>query len=148
MAKREIEATGTSSAPPEAVWALLADITTWSTWGAWESTTLQREAPGGGEGVGAVRELRFGRNRSVEELTALEPPQRMAYRLIGGNLPVRDYAAEVTLNPTAQGGTTITWRSSFRSKLPGAGGIVARRLEPFLAETIQRVARAAEARGR
>lgn len=148
MAKREIGATGTSSAPPEAVWALLADVTTWSSWGAWDSATLQREAPGGGEDVGAVRELRLGRTRSVEELTALEPGRRMAYRLTGGNLPVRDYAAEVTLSPTPEGGTEIAWRSAFNAKLPGAGGVVARRLEPFLADTIQRVARAAEARGR
>lgn len=148
MAKREIEATGTSAAAPEAVWALLADITTWSSWGAWDSAVLRSEAPGGGEAVGAVRELRLGRNRSVEELTALEPGRRMAYRLIGGNLPVRDYAAEVTLAPTPEGGTAIAWRSGFHAKLPGAGGMIARRLEPFLADTIQRVARAAEARGR
>ena len=56
MARREIGATGTSSASPEAVWALLADITTWSDWGSWDSTVLQREAPGGGENVGAVRD--------------------------------------------------------------------------------------------
>lgn len=148
MARREIGATGTSSASPEAVWALLADITTWSDWGSWDSTVLQREAPGGGENVGAVRDLRLGRNRSVEELTAFEPERRLGYRLVGGNLPVRDYAAEVTLAPTPEGGTDIAWRSSFRGKLPGVSGIIARRLEPFLGETIQQVARAAEARGR
>ena len=40
MARREIGATGTSSASPEAVWALLADITTWSDWGSWDSAVL------------------------------------------------------------------------------------------------------------
>ena len=67
----------------------------------------------------------------------------MTYALIGGNLPVRDYRGEVTLEPAPGGGTTITWRSTYRPKIPGTGGVVARRLEPFLLDTARRVGEAA-----
>jgi uncharacterized protein YndB with AHSA1/START domain len=147
MATREIEASGTTSADPAAVWALLADVSTWTGWGEWDAAGLDREAPAGGEGVGAVRRLRLGRTVSVEEITAFEPPARLGYRLVGGNLPVRDYAAEVLLTPGPGGGTEITWRSSFRGRLPGVSGIVARRLQPFLADAIERLGRAAERHG-
>jgi len=50
----------------------------------------------------------------------------------------------VTLTPTAEGGTTIRGRSSFRAKLPGTGWLVRRRLAQFIAETAEGLAREAE----
>jgi hypothetical protein len=75
---------------------------------------------------------------------ALEPPRRYAYEFMWG-LPIRDYRAEVTLTPAAEGGgTAVRWRSSFRAKLPGTGRLVRRRLAQFIAETAEGLAREAE----
>ena len=147
MALTTIEIQHRADAGPEAIWALLADVDTWSDWGEWDSTRLQKPAPDGGGGVGAVRELHLKRTRSIERVTDFEPPHRMTYALIGGNLPVRDYRGEVLLEPAPGGGTTITWRSTFRAKLPGTAGIVANRLRPFLLDTARRVGEAAAGAG-
>jgi len=143
MAHATIEIEHTTQASPEAVWALLADVTTWTDWGEWDAARLQREDPGGGPGVGAVRELRLQRTRSIERVTAFEPPNRLAYTLIGGNIPVRDYRGEVALEPAPDGGTTIRWRSTFKPKIPGTAGMVERKLRPFLQDTARRVGDAA-----
>lgn len=147
MAHTTIEIDHTTIAAPEAVWALLADIATWTAWGEWDAARLKREDPAGGPGVGAVRELRLQRTRSVERVTAFEPPHRLAYALAGGNIPVRDYRGEVTLEPVPGGGTTIRWRSTFKPKLPGTAGMVERRLRPFLQDTARRLGDAAASPG-
>ncbi len=147
MAPTTIEIQHRADAGPDAIWALLADVDTWADWGEWDSTRLQKPAPDGGAGVGAVRELHLKRTRSIERVTDFEPPHRMTYALIGGNLPVRDYRGEVLLEPAPGGGTTITWRSTFRAKLPGTAGIVANRLRPFLLDTARRVGEAAAGAG-
>lgn len=147
MALTTIQIEHRADAEREAIWALLADVTTWPQWGEWDDARLQSADPDGGPGVGAVRDLRLRRTRSIERVTEFEPPHRMAYALVGGNLPVRDYRGEVLLEAAPGGGTSITWRSTFRAKVPGTAGIVTRRLEPFLLETAQRLGAAAEAAG-
>ena len=143
MARTTITIEHRAQADRDAIWALLADVTTWADWGEWDATRLQTAAPDGGPGVGAVRELHLGRTRSIERVTAFDPPHRMTYALVGGNIPVRDYEGEVLLEPAPGGGTTIRWRSTFRPKLPGTARIVEGRLRPFLLETAQRLGRAA-----
>jgi hypothetical protein len=143
MALTTIEIEHVAHAEREAIWALLADVTTWPVWGEWDDARLRSPDPDGGPGVGAVRELRLRRTRSIEQVTTFDPPHRMTYALVGGNLPVRDYRGEVLLEAAPGGGTTITWRSTFRPKLPGTAGIVAGRLRPFLLETAQRLGDAA-----
>lgn len=145
MARTTIQIDHRADAEREAIWALLADVTTWADWGEWDTTRLKTAAPDGGPGVGAVRELHLGRTRSVERVTVFDAPHRLTYALVGGTIPVRDYEGEVLLEPAPGGGTTITWRSSFRPKLPGTAGIVERRLRPFLLETAQRLGAAAAA---
>ncbi len=143
MAATTIEIEHRAEAEREAVWALLADVSTWADWGEWDSSVLKTAAPDGGPGVGAVRDLRLKRTRSIEQVTTFDPPHRLTYALVGGNLPVRDYRGEVLLEPAPGGGTTITWRSTFRPKVPGTAGVVTRRLEPFLLDTARRVGDAA-----
>ncbi len=143
MALTTIETEHTTDAAPEAVWALLADVTTWTDWGVWDVARLRSADPSGGPGVGAVRELRVERTRSIEEVVVFDAPRRLEYALVGGNIPVRNYRGTVTLEPTPSGGTTIRWASSFRAKLPGTAGMIERKLRPFIQDTARRLGDAA-----
>ena len=90
--------------------------------------TFELIAPGEGvpEGLGAVRLFTTGRHTSRERVVTCEPGRVFAYELEAG-LPLRDYRAVVTLAPGANG-TTINWRSTFRAKVPGTGGLYRREL--------------------
>jgi hypothetical protein len=106
-----------SAAPPAAVFALVRDGSTWPSWTSIGSFALEREAPGGGEGVGAIRRFKTGLWGSTEEITEVVPDRRLAYRQLTG-VPIRDHVASVELEP-ANGGTNIVWNESFRTKVPG-----------------------------
>jgi|SRR5947209_5084269 len=140
MAHRVIEASATSKASRDAVWRLVADITTWSDWGDWSSTTREREGDPAPDGVGTLRRLRRFPVTNLEEVTAFEPGARLGYRLVKG-LPLRNYNAEVRLDDAPDGGTRITWRAEFDTTwVPG----VANGLERFFPTVVERLARAAE----
>ncbi len=161
-----VEASAVSAAPPDAVWTRLADVT-WSTWGQWDETTLDRDGVPAPDGVGALRRFRRGRRTTVEEVVAFEPPvprsgtepvlrsgtepvlrsgtepALFAYELRSG-LPLRDYHAEVTLEPVG-GGTRIRWVSTFDGRYPGVGALMQVVLGRFIPATARRLAAAAEA---
>ena len=136
----EIDVEASSSAAPERVWALLADVGSWPNWAPFDDAQVES-----GQGVGEIRRFRSGRVTSRERVVALEPPRRFAYEFLSG-LPIRDYQAEVTLAPTAEAGTAIRWRSSFRAKIPGTGWVLRRNLTKFIAKTAEGLAREAEQR--
>lgn len=138
-----IEAHASSSAPPEAVWALLADTAGWPAWSGVEQARRTAEGSPDPEGVGAKRLFISGRVRNEEVVERFEPGRVLGYHVIGGNLPIRDYHSEVTLTPSENGGTAIEWRSRFKPKWPGSGGLVRRRLGAFIQESANRLARAA-----
>ncbi|MGH4022252.1 MAG: SRPBCC family protein [Pseudonocardiaceae bacterium] len=138
MKQHVIDVEVTSSAQPEAVYALLRNGASWPEFSSLGSFELERPAPDGSEGVGAIRVFRTGRITSREEIVLVEEPHRFAYVLLSG-LPIRDYRAEVELSPTS-GGTVIHWHSTFRGTLPGVGWLVRRQLEGFLAELAQGLA--------
>ena len=70
------------------------------------------------------------------------PGEQLSYVLLSG-LAVRDYRADITLAP-GPGGTTITWHSEFRSKMPGTGGLYRRSLSKFIGRCAEGLARASE----
>jgi uncharacterized protein YndB with AHSA1/START domain len=133
---QEIDVTAHSDAPPERVWALLADARSWPRWAPFDDAMVEE-----GEGAGELRRFQAGRRTTRERVTTFEPPRRLGYELVSG-IPIRDYRAEVTLTP-ADGGTEIRWRSSFRAKLPGTGGIARRGLHRFIEQTAEGLAREA-----
>jgi uncharacterized protein YndB with AHSA1/START domain len=133
----EIDVRTTSSAPPERVFALLADARTWSRWAPFDESTVED-----GAGIGELRRFRAGRRTTRERVTALEPPRRLEYELVSG-VPVRDYRAEVTLTPEGDG-TAIRWHSRFESKFPVPGGLARRGLQRFIERTAEGLAREAE----
>ena len=124
MAVHSYEVTARSSAPPDRIFALLTDATSWPRWagpmiaqGSWER---EGDPPPGG--VGAIRKLGrrplFGR----EEIVAYEPPTHHAYTMLSGQ-PVRNYRADVRLTPDGAG-TLIVWGARFEPLIPGTGRLL------------------------
>jgi hypothetical protein len=136
---QEIDERAHSAAPPKRVFALLADVHSWPRWGSFDAAEVES-----GSGLGEVRRLTTGRVRNRERVVAFEPSRLFAYELLKG-LPIRDYRAEVTLTPAADGGTDIRWHSTFKGKLPGLGPAIAFTLRTFIARTAEELARGAEA---
>ena len=132
-----------STASAAAIWALLADTTTWSDWGKWSEAELVREGTPPPGGIHSVKRLKSFPVTTVEEVTVFEPERRLGYELRKG-MPLRDYRAEVTLTPADGGGTEIRWRSEFEPKVPGTGGLYRRTLSKFMADAVRRLATAAE----
>ena len=119
----EVSRSAITTASQEAVFDLLADGSTWPKWSPINSFKLVVESPGGGEGVGAIRQFGTGLTGAQEEIVLLDSPTAFAYKLVKSKvLHVRDYRADVTLAPHAEG-TTITWAGSFRPLFPGSGWI-------------------------
>ncbi|PZF82455.1 SRPBCC family protein [Jiangella anatolica] len=130
MGVQRIDVTATTTAPPGAVYALLRDGASWPGWSPIGSFELESPGQDGGESLGAVRVFRTGRVASRERLVELVPDRRLSYVLLSG-LAIEDYRADIDL---AEGpdGTTIRWRSSFRAKVPGFGGLYRRTLTKFI----------------
>lgn len=136
---QEIEVEVHAAAEPEEIWRLLADVSTWSQWAAFDEALIES-----GEGLGEVRRFRRGRWVTRERVTRFEPHARLGYELLSG-MPVGSYSAEVTLTGT-QKETMIAWRSIFHTKWPGTGALIRRGLHRFIEETASGLAREAEAR--
>lgn len=142
MGQKVIEHEMTAKAPPETVFALLVDGSTWPEWSPIGSFELVEKGNGDPEGVGAVRIFSTGRIHSKERLLIVRPSEIFSYELVSG-LAVRDYRAIVRLQ--ASGASTIIhWRSTFRAKVPGTGWIYQRQLGQFIGLTVNGLAAAAE----
>ena len=147
MPSHHVHATASSSAPPAAVFALLADVTTWSAWGAWVASELEAPAPDGTGGVGAIRRFTsrtLGKTIvSRERVEEVVPQRRIVYTLLSG-LPLVGYRGVIQIEPEGDGGTRITWSSSFDPEVRGTGWLYRAILQKFIADTAVAVARAAE----
>ena len=145
MKRQIIDATAQSTAPVDQVWALLADVTTWTDWGRWSDATIEQPGTDTPGGVGAIRRFHVGRTTTRERVVAMEAPRRMSYELLSG-LPIRKYHADVTLSPAPGGATDIRWHSEFEGLAPVQGGLMRMFLGRFIADCARRVARAADVR--
>lgn len=101
------------------VYALLRDGSSWPTWSPIDSFQLERAGAREPEGIGAIRTFRKGRVIGRDQIAELDPDRRFSYLHLSG-LPVRDYRADVDLEPTGSG-TRICWHVSFVPKVPGTG---------------------------
>ena len=138
-----IAASATTTASAESVWALVADAAGYRNWTPMDETSLERPGSVEPDGVGALRRFRTGRTVSREEVVAFEAPRHLGYVLVSG-LPLKDYRADVTISPRANG-TSITWESRFRGKVPGTGRLYGAMLRVFLRRMVKGLAVAAEA---
>ena len=136
-----------SAAPPETVFALLADGPSWQRWAgplirrAW----WDREGNPAPGGVGAVRKLGAPPLFSREEIVEYDPPRLLAYTMLSGQ-PVRDYRADVRLVPEGTG-TRIEWAATFRPRIPGTGRFMRWYLGAIVGGFARRLAAYAAAHG-
>jgi hypothetical protein len=72
-----------------------------------------------------------------------EPGRHFAYVLLSG-LDVRNYRADVTLTPTAEGGSTIEWRSSFERGRWASARVMRWALRRFIRRVASSLAAVAE----
>jgi uncharacterized protein YndB with AHSA1/START domain len=115
MTRRTVVATRHSTATVEQVWGLLSQAHTWKEWGSFTVAELEREGDPAPDGVGAIRRFGFPMYASREQVVAFEPPTHLGYTMLKG-LPLREYRSDVTLTPSGDGGTDITWESSFDAR--------------------------------
>jgi len=141
MNEQVIDHTVASAATPGAVFDLLADGSTWPEWSPLGSFELIEPGDGTPEGLGAVRLFTTGRHKSRERVVERRPGEVFSYALEAG-LPLRDYRAVITLT-SADGGTAIRWRSTFRAKVPGTGWLYRWQLDKFIGQTVAGLAAAA-----
>lgn len=135
---------GRSAAPPEKVFAILADGAGWSKWAGpmvvrswWE-----REGDPAPGGVGAIRRLGMEKVGSREEIVEYDPPHHLAYTILAG-LPVRDYRADVRITPEG-GGSAIDWSGVFVPTVAGTGPLLRAFLRLTIGGFVKRLARYAE----
>jgi len=121
MAEYSFSAEATSSAPPDVVFALLADATVWKDWAGplIRESFWEREGTPPPGGVGAIKRLGAKPAYSREETVEYEPPKRYSYTILSGQ-PVRTYRADVELT-LVDGGTHIRWAGRFEPKIAGTG---------------------------
>ncbi|HEX2805008.1 MAG TPA: SRPBCC family protein [Kineosporiaceae bacterium] len=142
MGAHVIDVSAHSTATSCEVFRLLADGSSWPTWGAWTAFTLESPGADAPEGPGAVRVFTsraWGRTTVTRErVLEIVPDRRIGYQLLSG-LPLRNYRAAVDLEP-ADGGTTIRWHATFDGATPGPAWLYRRALSGFIADAARRVA--------
>ena len=123
----QIEVSEHVPAPPAAVFARYTDHERWPDWAGVKEVVLRQQGHPAPNGLGAIRVIRASGLAIEEEITAFDPPKRMAYRLVAG-APVRDHSGEVRFDAEGSG-TRVTWTIRFRPLIPGTGWLLRRALE-------------------
>jgi uncharacterized protein YndB with AHSA1/START domain len=140
-----VQATATSTAPPQAVFALLKDGATWPDWTIFDAFELVQPGEGGPSGVGEIHVFSTALTRAREEIVELVPDRRLSYILLSG-FPFRDYRADVDLSAREDGGTSIEWRAAFDPKYKGTGWFWRLFMTAVLKKVASDLAAAADAR--
>jgi uncharacterized protein YndB with AHSA1/START domain len=125
-----IPATVEVAAPPERVWEALGSDRMWSWVPAIDQ--LRWATP---RGEGGIRILRLGKFVTIEEeFYRWEPPYRATFRVTRQSRRVFDGLAEdFLLEPTANGGTRLTWTMAQALRgVPGGGALGP--LKPLMAK--------------
>jgi hypothetical protein len=137
------EVRATSQAPVEVVWPLIGEAARWKEWSFLTRSGLDREGEPAPDGVGAIRRFTTLGMGSREEVVAWEPPHHLGYVILTG-FPVRNYRGDVVL-ATDGDRTTLTWSSSFDTKIPGTGRLMHEVLFFIIRRFAAGVVRAADA---
>jgi uncharacterized protein YndB with AHSA1/START domain len=131
--------------PPEEVFRLYTDHEGWTDWAGTGRVWLERTGLGR-VGVGAVRAFTIAPGLR-EEVVAFDPPRRMDYRIVAGPPLLADHHGEVHFEPF-HGSTRVTWRVSFRERVPFSGFVLARVLEQVFHRILAALGRELDRRAR
>jgi hypothetical protein len=129
-------------APVHAVWDRYTDYVSWTDWGGMGKVHLDREGIPPPNGVGCVRVISNFGVKVYEEVVSFDPPERMTYRVVKGGIPIKDHLGEVLFEP-CDGGTLVTWRCRFNSKIPGLGGVFRLLVTTLFRKALKRLSRTA-----
>ena len=100
-----IERTATVAAPPDAVWAVLADFGAISGWVPMiEHSCLLSDRT---DGVGAVRRVQIARQTLIERVTTWDEPRELAYDIEGLPSIVGTARSTWRVTPVASGSTVV-----------------------------------------
>lgn len=112
--------------PVAKVWQRYTDHEGWSDWAGLGRVRLLREGAPERNGVGAVRS--FSSSPGLrEEVVAFDAPRVMHYRVTAGPMPFDRHLGQVVFASEGDG-TRLTWRVSFRCRVPGLGWVMERGL--------------------
>lgn len=128
------------ASPIETVWACYTDHVSWTDWAGLGRVRLEREGIPAPNGVGCVREIASFGIKVCEEILSFDPPRRMTYRVVRGGRPIRDHFGEVVFE-VRDGGTLVTWRCQFTSRIPGLGGVFRAFIARLFRNALHRLAR-------
>jgi uncharacterized protein YndB with AHSA1/START domain len=134
---QELELRASVPAPIEDVWRAFTDHAGWQRWAGFKEVVLRQPGDPPPNGLGAIRVLRHAGVAIEEEVTAFEPPARLAYRVVAG-LPLRDHHAEVRFS-AEPAGTAVLWSVRFRPLVPGTGWLLRRAVTHKLADILHRL---------
>jgi|SRR4051812_4853197 hypothetical protein len=139
----EIRFRAHAAAPLATTWSVLADQSGMTAWTPARAVTIEQQGDPRPAGVGTIRVLSLAPLAIREQITGVDEPTRLTYRLLSG-IPVRDYVGETILT----GGDTATdilWTVNMTPRWPGttlAVRRVVRALANGLAGQAERVAHA------
>lgn len=119
----------TIRAPIAQVFERISDHARYRDFPGIRNSRLVREGRTEKNGVGAIREIEAGRARFVEEITAFERPRRMDYLILDARPAIEHAGGSMHLDETPAG-TTVTWTSTYRLKVPLIGDLMTRIAAP------------------
>ena len=106
----DISRSRTISAPPQAIWDVLADFGSLSSWAdGVEHSCILNHGPDGP--VGTTRRVQVRHNALVESITEFDPPATLAYDIEGLPARLRRVANRWTLRPAGEA-TVVTVTST------------------------------------
>lgn len=137
----EIRIEAHATAPLTTTWSVLAEQAEMAAWTPARTVTIEHQGDPPPAGVGTIRALSLMSLKIREQITAVNEPTRLAYRMLSG-IPVRDYTGETILTG-GDTATDIVWRVTLTPRWPGttfAVRLVVRALANGLARQAERLA--------
>lgn len=123
----------TVDAPPRAVWEVLADFGSLSSWAANVDHSCLLEHGARGTGVGTSRRVQVGRDTLVERITEFSAPAVLAYDIEGLPRRLRRVMNRWTLTPAGDS-THVTLTSTVEIAANPVAGIAEQALCRYLAK--------------
>ncbi|MGC2378565.1 MAG: SRPBCC family protein [Mycobacterium sp.] len=106
----DIDRSRSIAADPNAVWDVLADFGSISSWA--DNIDHSCILNHGGEPIGTTRRVQIGRNALVEQIAEFEPARTLGYDVEGLPKRLRRFNNRWSLRPTDNGTTIVTITST------------------------------------